>query len=223
MAHEVYICYADEDKPTADAICHVLEENKFKCWIKPRDIGLDHIVEEITRAIKSTQIMVLVFSENAKESNYVNTEVDMAFSSNIPIVVFKIDRSNLEGGLEFFLKNKHWLDAYPHPNEEFGNLVVDVSKLLNKPVLNPVINPNVVNSINNFTFEEPRNEDKKKFNPLHFFSLMCLGPVVLISVSVIIDPNMVGDLGILLFTLGFLLFIGTPLVYGLKALYDKFS
>ena len=47
MSHEVYICYDEKDQITADAICHVLEENKIKCWMKTRDLGVKHMVEEI--------------------------------------------------------------------------------------------------------------------------------------------------------------------------------
>ena len=38
MVHEVFISYSTADKITADAICHVLEQNKMKCWIAPRNI-----------------------------------------------------------------------------------------------------------------------------------------------------------------------------------------
>uniref|UniRef100_UPI003890372C toll/interleukin-1 receptor domain-containing protein n=1 Tax=Methanobrevibacter sp. TaxID=66852 RepID=UPI003890372C len=58
MEPDVYICYSSSDKNAADAICHVLEENKFKCWIKPRDVGIGHIAEEITAAIKASKSMV---------------------------------------------------------------------------------------------------------------------------------------------------------------------
>ena len=79
MVHEVYICYSSNDKMTADAICHVLEENKFKCWIKPRDLGVHHIAEEITQAIRASQIMVLVFSENAKNRGNMESILPLNF------------------------------------------------------------------------------------------------------------------------------------------------
>ena len=139
MSHDVYICYDENDTITADAICHVLEENRFKCWMKTRDIGVNPIAEEVMSAIKQSKVMVLIFSNYSKDSNFVNTEVDIAFTENIPILVFKIDESKLEGRLEFFLNNKHWLDAYPDPEIKFETLIVDTSKVLGKPISNPVI------------------------------------------------------------------------------------
>lgn len=140
MGHDVYICYDDKDQITADAICHVLEDNKIKCWLKTRDLGVSHMVEGIMDAINGAQVMVLIFSSHSKHSNFVNTEVDIAFTENIPILVFKIDESKLDGGLEFFLNNKHWLDAYPNPEIKFESLIKDTSKLLGKPISKPVIN-----------------------------------------------------------------------------------
>ena len=135
--HEVYICYDEKDQLTADAICHALEDNTIKCWLKSRDAGINHVVEEIMDAINNSQVMILVFSDFAKHSNYVNTEVDIAFTEKIPILVFKIDESKLDGGLEFFLGNTHWLDAYPDFEVHFESLVRDTSKLLEKPISKP--------------------------------------------------------------------------------------
>ena len=39
MAHDIFISYSTKDKYTADAICHVLEQNNLKCWIAPRNIA----------------------------------------------------------------------------------------------------------------------------------------------------------------------------------------
>lgn len=35
---DVFISYSSKDKSVADAVCHVLEENKIACWISPRDV-----------------------------------------------------------------------------------------------------------------------------------------------------------------------------------------
>ena len=210
MGHEVYICYSSRDKVTADAICHILEENKFKCWIKPRDVGVKHIAEEITDAIRASEIMVLVFSENAKQSNYVNTEVDLAFSSNKPILVFKIDNSKLDGGLEFFLENKHWLDAYPNPGPEFRNLVIDVSKLLDKPITDPIINKQTVNIVNTYSIDE--NEDKNEAkNFLKIFGYMCISPIIIIIIALSLHVDDTTGNFLLLFC--FIIFILLPVIY----------
>lgn len=161
MSHEVYICYDDHDEITANAICHVMEENKIKCWLMSRDLGVDHVVDGVLEAINQSKVMVLIFSNYSKNSNYVNTEVDIAFTDEIPILVFKIDESKLDGGLEFFLSNKHWLDAYPNPEVKFENLIRDTSKLLGKPINKPIVNESKINNQSGIVKESEDNIGKE--------------------------------------------------------------
>ena len=130
MAHEVYICYDEKDVETAKDVCEALENNGLECWVKNRDAGVKDIVTEIMDAIKRNKVMVLLYSKNSKNSNYVNNEVNRAFSQKKPILVFQIDDSKLEGSLEFFLRNKPWIKAYPNPEDKFDELVVDTRKLV---------------------------------------------------------------------------------------------
>ncbi|WP_298501148.1 toll/interleukin-1 receptor domain-containing protein [uncultured Methanobrevibacter sp.] len=228
MVHEVYICYSSKDKVTADAICHTLEENKFKCWIKPRDVGVRHIAEEITDAIRASKIMVLVFSENAKQSNYVNTEVDIAFSSNIPILVFKIDDANLDGGLEFFLENKHWLDAYPNPGHEFRNLVIDVAKLLEKPIEDPIINKKTIKTVNNIKYdytsglENNAEADNRTKTFIKAIAGTCIVPLILAFLgAMFMEEKINHDVGYALIVIGFFIFILFPIYFIGKWLYNR--
>ena len=130
MAHDVYICYDEKDVETAKDVCAELENDGLDCWVKNRDAGVKDIVTEIMDAIKRNKVMVLLYSKNSKNSNYVNNEVNRAFSQKKPILVFQIDDSKLEGSLEFFLRNKPWIKAYPNPEDKFDELVEDTRKLV---------------------------------------------------------------------------------------------
>lgn len=135
--NDVYICYTDEDDLTADAICHVLEENGMKCWFKKRDFKVSDSIQKVNKAIKESESVVLVYSQDTKKSNYVKTELEIANSSDIPITCFKIDESPSD---EFkSLKDAHWLEAYPNPGKTFKNLVSDVSKTIGKDIDEPVV------------------------------------------------------------------------------------
>jgi hypothetical protein len=67
MAHDVFISYSTQDKPTADALCATLEAKGIRCWIAPRDIvpGMDW-GEAIIDALQTSRVMVLVFSSHAR-------------------------------------------------------------------------------------------------------------------------------------------------------------
>ena len=130
MAHDVYICYDERDLETAKNVCDALEDKGLDCWLKNRDAGVKNIVNEIMDAIKQSKVLVLLYSENSKNSNFVNNEVDIAFAQKRSILVYQIDDSKLEGGLEFFLRNKPWIKAYPNHKDKFDTLVDDTRKLV---------------------------------------------------------------------------------------------
>lgn len=181
MVHDIFISYSTKDKITADAICHVLEENKIKCWIAPRNITSGKpYAEEIIDAIKSTKIVVLVFSSNSQASQFVNNEVNLAFSNNKPILSFKIDESMPEGELEYFLKVNHWLEAYPDPEKVFKTLVTDASRLVGDEKTNPIVDSNVMQKARNGEFNQisPKTHWKSfifMFTPFFPIALIYMG------------------------------------------------
>lgn len=126
----IFISYDGHDVSLAEEICRGFESVNVKCWFKRRDY-LSGNVSEITDAIRRSDLMIMIYSRHSKNSNYVNTEVDVAFTENIPIIVFRIDKSELDGRLSFFLTDKHWVDAYPNLSQKSKQLISDSIKLLN--------------------------------------------------------------------------------------------
>jgi hypothetical protein len=94
MAHDVFISHSTEDKPAADAICAILEENGVRCWIAPRDImpGADW-GESIVKAIRSSRVVLLVFSTNANKSKQIKREVEIAADGGVTIVPLRIENA----------------------------------------------------------------------------------------------------------------------------------
>ncbi|WP_298502234.1 toll/interleukin-1 receptor domain-containing protein [uncultured Methanobrevibacter sp.] len=181
MAHDVFISYSTKDKVVADAICHVLEENGIPCWIAPRNITSGkHYAEEISNAIKSTELVVLVFSENSQNSQFVQNEIKLAFSKNKTVISFGIDESLPKDDLEYYLKTTHWLIAFPKPEEVFGDLVNDASKLLGKEKINPFVDSNVIERAQNGEFNQPNLKNEWKslilmFTPFYSLALLYMG------------------------------------------------
>lgn len=118
MAHEVFISFSTKDKPTADAVCAVLEARGIRCWMAPRDVlpGVDW-GEAIIDAINETAIMVLVLSRNANESVQLKREVERAVHKGTIIIPFRIEDVPLSKALEYHISTTHWLDALTPPLE----------------------------------------------------------------------------------------------------------
>lgn len=124
MTHDVFISYSSKNKTAADAICHVLEENGIKCWMAPRDIPAgSEYGDMIDEAIKSSSIIVVVFSQKAAESPWVKGELNIAFEEQKTIIPFRIDSTPLKGQNRVILNQKHWIDAFPDYEDKFSDLV----------------------------------------------------------------------------------------------------
>jgi hypothetical protein len=91
MAHDVFISYASTDKIVADAVCAVLEEQKIRCWIAPRDVlaGTPY-GEALIEALNGSRIMVLIFSSSSNSSPHVLREMERAAAKGISIIPFRI-------------------------------------------------------------------------------------------------------------------------------------
>lgn len=139
MNHDVYICCDKKDKKLSESVYNLFEKNDIKCWIKSKHFSdLDSVVK-ISQAIKSSKAVVLVYSKNSKDNNYVISEIDMAFTNNVPILVFFIDDSTQKGELEFFIKNKPYVLAYPNPEVQLETLVRKTSEIIGQKIDKPVV------------------------------------------------------------------------------------
>jgi rhodanese-related sulfurtransferase len=120
MSHDVFISHSSLDKLQADAICHGLEAKGIRCWIAPRDqIAGKPYGEQITEAIESADVMVLVFSDNVNRSQAVLNEINIAAGSDVTIVPFRIASVEFNPELHFYLGRMHWLDAFPQPVDTY--------------------------------------------------------------------------------------------------------
>jgi hypothetical protein len=135
MSHDVFVSHSSLDKLAADAVCHGLEAKGVRCWIAPRDQFAGRAYgEQITAAITSAQVMVLVFSDNVNNSQAVLNEINIAVGANVTIVPFRIAKVDFSSELNFYLGRVHWLDAFPPPVDAYIDTLVATIKRNLKPV-----------------------------------------------------------------------------------------
>ena len=135
MAHEVLISYSNFDKLQADAICNRLESQGIRCWIAPRDVPVGtNYADSIVQAIEAAQVLVLVYSKHADESDQVKREVERAVSSSIHIMPVRIEDTEMSKSFEYYVGSIHWLDAITPPFEaHIDRLAHDLRALLTSP------------------------------------------------------------------------------------------
>ncbi len=132
MAHEIFISYASEDALIANQMCEIIEAQGMSCWMAPRDVpsGADY-PKSIIRAIKNSQLVVLVFSTHSMKSNHVTSEILSGFNKGLPIIAVRVEDIEPNEQMEYLLSTKNWLDALSGITEENGRRLLDgIKKLL---------------------------------------------------------------------------------------------
>jgi hypothetical protein len=113
MAGHVFISHGSENRDEANDLVAFIESHGVKAWIAPRDVrpGIDYS-EALQAAIEGCTAFVVLVTEMANKSPYVRAETEMAFSNSKPIFPVRTADINPAPGLAFFLKIRHWTDAY---------------------------------------------------------------------------------------------------------------
>src|SRR6202047_2355440 len=132
MPSMVFISHSSKDRETADAICAHLESAGINCWIAPRDIEPGaNWTKGIMQGLDACQVLILVFSEHANDSDHVQREVAKAFSSGLAVIPFRIKDVLPNQSLSYFLDTVQWLDASAPPlQKDLGTLSEQVKKVL---------------------------------------------------------------------------------------------
>lgn len=106
LKKSVFISHCSKDKALADEVCRVFEETGLGCWIAPRDIPYgEEWATEITDAIFSAEVMLLVLTANSNASPQVVREINLAIQSGLKLVPLYIDGEMPKGGLNYYLSS----------------------------------------------------------------------------------------------------------------------
>ena len=123
--HDVFISFAQVDKPVADAACAKLESRNIRCWIAPRDVSPGkNFPEAIVEGISGSRIMVLIFSSHSNKSQHVIRELTTALKKELIIIPFRIENVEPTKSMEYLIGIPHWLDAINPPLERHLEVLV---------------------------------------------------------------------------------------------------
>lgn len=131
MSGHVFISHASENRDEANAIVALIEAKGMTAWIAPRDVrpGFDYS-EELQRALENCAAFVVLVTAEANTSPYVRAETEMAFSNQKPMLPVRLGDVAAGPGLAFFLKIRHWTDAWgPQREAALARLVLELQTL----------------------------------------------------------------------------------------------
>ena len=138
---DIFFSHATEDKGIALSLCEYLEQRNLRCWIAARDnMGGYNYAQSILRAIESSHIILVVLSEHANQSPFVQNEVERAFSKKLKKLPFIVDDCEPLESLEFFLGSTHWLRAKKeNPQASFPEVYKNCMAILNQDLFSSVL------------------------------------------------------------------------------------
>lgn len=108
MMKSVFISHESQDVAMAEAIADFLASNNIEPWISTRNIrpGRDY-AQEITRAIKACDAMIIICSDTTKNSDHVKNEVCLAFSNKKKLIPYLCVNAKINESLEYYLATQH--------------------------------------------------------------------------------------------------------------------
>lgn len=123
--YDVFISYSSDDISIVRKIYAFLESNNIRCFFADHDIPKgDSWPDAIPPAIHKSGMLLAVFSKNFNDSEQTSRELTIAADKKckIPILAFRITDDGFEGAKEYFLTMSNWIEAFPNPEDVFGQL-----------------------------------------------------------------------------------------------------
>ena len=130
--HQIFISYATPDRAVAEEICAGLEAKGIKCWIAPRDASGEY-AGQITNAIRSASVFLLVLSSAANASGHVRSEVAIAGDRHTPMLPVRTEDVLPHETLEFYVRKWQWFDSFGDARIHADDLVLEVRRLMPAP------------------------------------------------------------------------------------------
>ena len=136
---KIFISYSSKNQKIANDLCRYLEQQGIRCWIAPRDIpSASNYAGEITRAIKSADRFLLLYSKDAGKSEHVKNEINLAINNSKQILPYCLDNSPYDDDLEYYLSTKQRIASSGDQQQDFESIA---TILLGHPVSAPVATP----------------------------------------------------------------------------------
>ena len=129
QAPDVFISYSSKQTDLAHQIFESLTNRGVSCWIAPESIspGSDY-VNDIAIGLGTTKLTVLVLTQDAEQSRWVQKEIKATISSDHMLIPFQKDPYVISCSFDFMLQGEQILEAWKQSG--------DVMEILADAVIN---------------------------------------------------------------------------------------
>lgn len=127
MPPTVFISHSSRDGKIAQALCDALERRGASCWISSRDVGPgENFQEAIVRALRRSSAMVLVFSNNANNSNEIKKEIAIASQRKLVVIPVRVEDVVPSDAFAYELAIRQWIDLFTDWDRSLDRLVAQI-------------------------------------------------------------------------------------------------
>lgn len=128
MICDVFISYSSNNEEQAFEIKEILEKEQLRCWLAPVEIRTgENFLRMIPQAVRDSGVLVVVLTEQAQKSPWVQRELVTAVQYHKPIFALKIDESDLTVETDFVLKTEQICFALTPPLEKWiSEMIPDI-------------------------------------------------------------------------------------------------
>lgn len=133
--YDVFICCTSTDVKIAERLSAYLKYYSIECFVAHRDIPEDvPWAYGIAEAIRSSKMMIALFSEDFNTGTWMDDELNTANSAGVPIVTFRLSNDVFSESKAMFLKNTACVDGCEGAEVKFPMIYEEVCNMLGMPM-----------------------------------------------------------------------------------------
>ena len=131
MSAPIFISYSSKDREIAETICQALEARGHDCWIACRDVRVgENFQEAIVQALRSAQVMLLVFTSNANNSDEIKKELVLAGRHRVTVVPVRVEDVVPNDAFSYEFATRQWIDLFKDWEREIELLATQLGHIL---------------------------------------------------------------------------------------------
>ena len=107
---QAYVLYSRQDSEAAQQVAQTLRAYGVEVWLDAESLSGDDWQSQLIRGIQDSDIVVLLWSENAAKSSYFQRELQIAHRYQKPLAPVLLDKTPLTAEVEYFVANLQHFD-----------------------------------------------------------------------------------------------------------------
>jgi hypothetical protein len=131
VSSPIFISYSSKDQEIAETIYEALEARGYNCWIACRDVRAgENFQEAIVKALRSAQVMLLVFTSNANNSDEIKKELVLAGRHRVTVVPVRVEDVVPNDAFTYEFATRQWVDLFKDWEREIEQLATQLGHVL---------------------------------------------------------------------------------------------